>query len=118
MLTADRRYAGGEAIYYLQEKQYGTCMEVHDDTEHVVALSYKLQGNYLPPPHCGHEIEIVNVGGGDNNGDVGRRIRAKVVDTCTYCDTEDLELSVGAFQALKGGQLSPSSNFTVDWKFV
>ena len=93
-------------------------MEVHDDSDHVVAISYKLQGTYLPPPHCGREVEITNVGGGNNNNDVGKKIRARVVDTCTVCDTADMEMSVGTFQALKGGELDPNGNFTIDWQFV
>jgi len=111
-------YTGGEAIYYLQNNAYGSCQEVHEDSDHVVAISYQLQGAAYPPPHCGRQIEITNVGGGKDNNDVGKKITATVVDTCTVCELAGLELSVGAFQELKGGDLDPLGNFTVDWRFI
>jgi len=111
-------YTGGEAIYYLQNNAYGSCQEVHKDTDHVVAISYRLQGAAYPPPHCGRQIEITNVGGGKDNNDVGKKITATVVDTCTVCEQAGLELSVGAFKELKSGELDPLGNFTVDWRFI
>lgn len=96
------------------------CHQVHEDTDIVVAISYQLQGSAYPPPNCGRqvEIEITEIGEGGGDFEKGKRILATVVDTCMNCGLADMELSVGAYQALTGGNLDPNGSFFIDWRFV
>ncbi|KAL8899532.1 MAG: hypothetical protein Q9207_006158 [Kuettlingeria erythrocarpa] len=107
----------GTATFYEQNGAAGSCGQVHADSDNIIALSPSWQGSGYPPKYCGRKIEITNDGGGDNNNDQGKVVVATVADTCPGCDSNHLDLSHGAFQALTGGALDPPGQFEIEWHF-
>ncbi|KAI4221686.1 MAG: hypothetical protein L6R36_006711, partial [Xanthoria steineri] len=103
----------GIATFYEQNGGTGSCGQVHKESDRIIALSPSWQGSGYPPKYCGRKIEITNTGGGQNNNGQGKVIQATVADTCPGCDSNHLDLSHGAFQALTGGALDPPGVFNI-----
>ncbi|KAF2834717.1 hypothetical protein M501DRAFT_989482 [Patellaria atrata CBS 101060] len=102
----------GKATFYYQGGAFGSCGEQHSDGDYLVAMSHVWNNQF-----CGRGIIIKNVGGGGSaNPGVGRQISARVVDKCMGCDANYIDLSVGAFRALTGGNLDPPGTFQVEWR--
>ena len=122
ILTA-ASYSDGRVSYFTQQGAYGSCGQIHEDEEHVVAISYKLQGLSYPPPFCGHKVQITHEGA-ERHAD-GRPkdkvVKATVGDTCTTCDSAHLELSVAAYEALTGckhDDPEPAALGRISWKLL
>lgn len=107
----------GDATYYTQGGQAGSCGNFNSDSSKIIALSNYWQDNESPGPYCGRKIQITNQGGGSDNNGVGNVVVATVQDTCPSCDENHLDLSEGAFQALTGGNLDPPGEFNICWHF-
>ncbi|KAI4146037.1 MAG: hypothetical protein LQ340_006065 [Diploschistes diacapsis] len=104
----------GEATYYYQGGAAGSCGNYNSDQAYIAALStyWMDQGTF-----CGRTIDITNNGGGDDNNGVGQTITVTVADTCEGCDENHIDLSVGAFEGLTGGNLDPPGEFNIVWHF-
>ncbi|KAI4117135.1 MAG: hypothetical protein LQ338_007603 [Usnochroma carphineum] len=105
----------GIATFYEQNGAAGSCGQVHAESDYIIALSPSWQGSGYPPAYCGRKIQITNDGGGQSNNGKGKVVTATVADTCPGCDSNHLDLSHGAFQALTGGNLDPPGQFNIEW---
>ncbi|MCJ1271477.1 hypothetical protein MMC22_011378, partial [Lobaria immixta] len=108
----------GVATFYEQNGNPGSCGHVHQESDYIAAISTSWQGTGYPPKYCDRKISITNQGGGQNNNGVGKTITVTVADTCPGCDSNHLDLSHGAFQALTGGNLDPPGQFNIKWNFL
>lgn len=107
----------GDATYYTQGGNPGSCGEVNPDSALIIALSNYWQDSESPGPYCGRKIQITNQGGGNDNNGVGNVVVATVQDTCPSCGENDLDLSEGTFEALTSGNLDPPGEFNICWNF-
>ncbi|KAL8802017.1 MAG: hypothetical protein Q9182_004094 [Xanthomendoza sp. 2 TL-2023] len=105
----------GTATFYEQNGAYGSCGQIHAESDRIIALPASWQGSGYPPAYCGRKIEITNKGGGQNNNGYGKVVVATVADTCPGCPRDDLDLSHGTFQALTGGALDPPGRINIEW---
>ncbi|KAL9613559.1 MAG: hypothetical protein Q9167_001892 [Letrouitia subvulpina] len=103
----------GEATFYNQNGGTGSCGQKHKDSDKIVALPAHLQTGQ-PPKNCGRNIQITNTSGPGK----GKKVTAKVADTCPGCQGDHIDLSQGAFKALTGGKLDPPGVIQVNWHFV
>jgi hypothetical protein len=86
-LTSDIK-SGGIATFFTQNGNAGNCGQVHQDSEHVVALP---TSTYANGAHCGKKIAIVD-------RDTGKSATAIVADSCPTCpDPNSLDLSTSLF---------------------
>ncbi|CBQ73608.1 conserved hypothetical protein [Sporisorium reilianum SRZ2] len=96
----EKRAGGqGQATYFLQNGNAGSCGWVSSDDSPVVAVNSAQMSGDL----CGQTVWI------QGNG---KTISAVIADTCPTCDWGSLDLSVGAFQQLSGldaGVVNPIS---------
>ncbi|GAA96036.1 hypothetical protein E5Q_02696 [Mixia osmundae IAM 14324] len=88
-------YSGGEATYFYQGGNPGSCGNYAQDSDLVVAVQQTRMNSSL----CGKKVLITNTA-------TGATVTATVADTCPSCqgNPNSLDLSVGAFEAL--GSLS------------
>ena len=89
VLAAPAKRAGGsgQATYFYQGGNPGSCGWVSSDDSAVAAINSAQMDSSL----CGQKIYI------QANG---KTIEATVADTCPTCDWGSVDLSVGAFQQL------------------
>ncbi|KAK4055298.1 hypothetical protein OIV83_000581 [Microbotryomycetes sp. JL201] len=80
----------GQATWYEQHGNYGSCGWKSSDGDKVVAVNTPQVANQ---GHCGKWVVIQNTAN-------GRQLRAKVADECPTCAWGSLDLSVGAFKEL------------------
>lgn len=85
---------------------YGSCGERHADSDLVAAIANGKS-------HCGAQIRMTNKGGHSDVGGAGRVITTWVKDTCTGCDANHVDLSVGSWNDLTGG--SPWGVTDIEW---
>ncbi|SAM82742.1 uncharacterized protein UBRO_05003 [Ustilago bromivora] len=87
---AQKRAGGsGQATYYYQNGNPGSCGKYHNDQTSIVAVNSAQMNSGM----CGQKVWI------QGNG---KTIEATVADTCPTCSWGSLDLSVGAFQQLGG----------------
>lgn len=80
----------GQATWFTQDGNAGSCGNYNSDYTNLVALSYsQVNGG----AHCGQYVNIKNTAN-------GRTVTAIVADTCPGCGYGSLDLSLGAFDAL------------------
>ncbi|MCO5565451.1 hypothetical protein L7F22_019124 [Adiantum nelumboides] len=84
--TVEKRATSGQATWYRQGGNAGSCGKTHSDDDKVVAVAEELAGK-----HCGEKITV-------KHGD--KTMTATVADTCPECDYGHLDLSRGAFESL------------------
>ena len=91
-MTSLASFANGRISFFTQQGTYGSCGQLHNDDEDVVAISYKLQGSTYPPPYCGRKIRITHQGANVTESGAANDlvVEATVVDTCTTCDDSHL----------------------------
>lgn len=80
----------GQATFFYQEGQPGSCGTVHADSAVIVAMNVDQAGNNA---HCGQYVHITNTAN-------GKSITALVADECPGCGWGSLDLSTGAFTQL------------------
>lgn len=86
----EKRAGGsGQATYFYQNGNPGSCGQYHSDSDSIVAVNSAQMNSGL----CGQSISV------QGNG---KTIQAVVADTCPTCGYGDLDLSTGAFQQLSG----------------
>lgn len=93
-------FSGGQATYYHQNGNPGACGNWNNDGAYIVAIDQARWGGSFGQQSatCGRWVRITNT-------DNGRQVTAQVQDVCPSCrDSNSLDLSVAAFQAL--GDLS------------
>ncbi|CDR88422.1 uncharacterized protein SPSC_04249 [Sporisorium scitamineum] len=84
----EKRAGGqGQATYFYQDGNSGSCGQVHSDSTPLVAINSDQMSNAL----CGQTVWI------QGNG---KTISAVVADTCPTCNWGSLDLSTGAFEQL------------------
>ncbi|MER8069686.1 RlpA-like double-psi beta-barrel domain-containing protein [Streptomyces sp. NPDC094034] len=96
----------GQATWY--NTGLGACGWVNDDSQLVVAVSAALYGNYPNPnnsPVCGKQLRV--------NGPLGS-VTVTVVDRCSGCATNDVDLSPAAFRQV-GDPNAGRINISWDW---
>ncbi|KAI7895813.1 RlpA-like double-psi beta-barrel-protein domain-containing protein-containing protein [Mucor mucedo] len=103
-----RGQSSGKGTFFSPNR--GSCGWKNSKNDLVVAVNEKDMGNKKKGGrnvNCGRLVEIVN--------DAGKKVRAKVVDTCPGCGKGDLDLSPAAFI-----KLAPFSKGVVkiQWKYV
>ncbi|EHK49370.1 uncharacterized protein TrAtP1_000094 [Trichoderma atroviride] len=91
----------GSMTYY--EVGLGACGQTNSDSELVVAVSHSLYDREHP---CGRNIRIHYE---------GRSVDVKVVDRCTGCAEDDLDLSPTAFQQVIGPLSIGRATATWEW---
>jgi expansin (peptidoglycan-binding protein) len=64
-------------------------------------------------PYCGRYIQATNTGSNDGVGGKGNTLTVLVADTCPGCGENDLDFSIGAWNALTGN--APYGTFNVEW---
>jgi hypothetical protein len=98
--------SGGIATFFTQNGNAGNCGQVHQDSEHVVALP---TSTYANGAHCGKKIAIVD-------RDTGKSATAIVADSCPTCpDPNSLDLSTSLFDLFA----TPEAGiFNVAWAFI
>ncbi|SNX85024.1 related to B2-aldehyde-forming enzyme [Melanopsichium pennsylvanicum] len=85
---AQKRAGGqGQATYYYQGGNAGSCGTVNSDSSTIVAVNSAQMNDAM----CGQKLWI--------NAN-GKTIEAVVADTCPTCGEGSLDLSVGAFEQL------------------
>ena len=84
--------------------QLGNCGVYNRPTEHIVALATSM---YNHGQHCGSHIQAWYQ---------GRSIIATVVDSCTGCAEQDIDLSPSAFLTL--APLGVGRLHGIEWDFV
>ncbi|ORZ22581.1 RlpA-like double-psi beta-barrel-protein domain-containing protein-containing protein, partial [Absidia repens] len=88
----------------------GSCGESDSDDEMVVAVNQPQMENGANPnqnPECDEHVEI--------EGEQGKKVTARIVDTCPGCDRQNLDMSPKVFQAVCGS-LS-KGNCKIKWNF-
>lgn len=94
----------GRATYY--QPGLTACGIVAVDSDFVVALGASAFESGYPSPSCGKKVEITHN---------GKSITATVVDESPGAGRNDLDLTIGAFQALA----SPDQgSIDITWRFV
>lgn len=90
---------------------YGSCGQIHSDSDMVISVSASFGSNAL----CGRRIRATNTGPTTDNsvGGRGNVIEGVVVDTCVGCDAGLLDLSVAAWNALTNGAYP--SQVGIEW---
>ncbi|KAK4050479.1 hypothetical protein OIO90_005062 [Microbotryomycetes sp. JL221] len=86
-LSSKQMYSG-QATWYEQHGNYGSCGWKSNDGDKVVAVNTPQVANQ---GHCGQWVIIQNASN-------GKQIKAKVADECPTCSWGSLDLSVGAFK--------------------
>ncbi|MFE2038372.1 RlpA-like double-psi beta-barrel domain-containing protein [Streptomyces scopuliridis] len=97
----------GQATWY--NTGLGACGWSNNDSQLVVAVSPALYGNYPNPnnsPVCGKQLRV--------NGPLGS-VTVTVVDRCSGCATNDVDLSPAAFRQI--GDLN-AGRINVSWDWV
>jgi len=90
----------GLGTVYTQNGVAGSCGNANPDSAIIGALSnYWMQGEF-DSPYCGRLIQINNTGSDDGVGGAGTVITIEVQDTCESCGEGDIDLSIGAWDAL------------------
>ncbi|MCJ1405876.1 hypothetical protein MMC11_009106, partial [Xylographa trunciseda] len=91
----------GTATVYDQNNYPGSCGITNPDSAIIVALGNKWMDNEYQSPFCGRTINVVNTGSPDGGvHGQGNTITATVQDTCESCQNDNLDFSVGAWNAL------------------
>ncbi|KIS68638.1 uncharacterized protein UMAG_10640 [Mycosarcoma maydis] len=86
----EKRAGGsGQATYYYQNGNPGSCGQWNSDSRPIVAVNSAQMHDGL----CGKPIWI------QSNG---KTIEATIADTCPTCSSGSLDLSTGAFEQLSG----------------
>lgn len=70
----------------------------------------------MSPAHgnmCGRQLRVSNVGSNDGVAGAGQIITVTVMDTCPSCGADDLDFSVGAWNAITNG--AAPGTFTAAW---
>ncbi|KAK1245572.1 hypothetical protein MKX08_005201 [Trichoderma sp. CBMAI-0020] len=91
----------GSVTYY--EVGLGACGQTNGDGELVVAVSHSLYDREHP---CGRNIRVHYE---------GRSVDVRVVDRCTGCAEDDLDLSPTAFQQVIGPLTIGRATATWEW---
>lgn len=76
----------GSATFYYQNGNPGSCGDYNSDEAKIIAVP-----SWMGTGHCGKKVTI-------QRG--GKKITAKVADSCPTCDGYHIDLSKGAFEAL------------------
>ncbi|KAI5841132.1 RlpA-like double-psi beta-barrel-protein domain-containing protein-containing protein [Morchella snyderi] len=109
--TLERRAMIGKGTYYDQNDGFGSCGQRFQDSDFIVALgpAHRNVGQL----NCGKRIWARALDGPGR----GNRIEATVRDTCPICEREDVDFSVGAFDALTNNQKG-FGVIRVEWDFL
>ncbi|MCJ1430968.1 hypothetical protein MMC27_000318 [Xylographa pallens] len=106
----------GTATVYDQNNYPGSCGNTNPDSSIIVALGNKWMDNEYQSPFCGRTINVVNTGSSDGGvHGKGNTITATVQDTCESCQNDNLDFSIGAWNALTSN--SEESVVDVTWHF-
>ncbi|UZJ57521.1 hypothetical protein CBS101457_006841 [Exobasidium rhododendri] len=84
---AKRDTHSGDATFFYQNGNAGSCGQVHSDSDYIVAMPSWLH----QAVNCGDYIQVTR---GSSS------IKAQIADDCPTCDGYHIDLSVGAFTAL------------------
>lgn len=99
-----KRYTG-EATFYYQNGNAGSCGQVHSDSDKIAALPYAAD----PSGSCGRKLRVTNK-------DNGKSVEVVAADTCPTCSGEySVDLSKAAFDTI-GDESQGVLN--VDWEFI
>ena len=120
----------GNATFYYQG-DLGICKKIYKDPDLVVLIN----AAWNKKSRCGQSVCIRNYGGGGQyNQGLGKEVVATIDGVCPSCsindlgilisyfctascetNTQQLELSIGAFEALTGGYHNPPTSFNIEW---
>ncbi|KAH8900454.1 hypothetical protein GQ53DRAFT_835491 [Thozetella sp. PMI_491] len=107
----------GRGTVYLQNGVAGSCGAVHADGDYIVALSHAYMQHQYKNYHCGKRVRVYNTGSDDVNvKGKGLNVVAVVADSCDGCGTDDIDLSIGAWNSVT--QKSAYSVFKAQWHFM
>ena len=98
---AKRDGGSGQATYYYQNGNAGSCGQYNSDDTPIVAVNSAQMYDGL----CGSPVWI------QYNGNT---IQATVADTCPTCSYGSLDLSVGAFNELTNGDMA-AGEVPIQW---
>jgi len=107
-----KRTNTGDATFYYQGGAYGSCGVQNSDSAMIVALSNTYCGEYMSP-YCGKCISITAV----NGPTPGASVKAVVADTCEGCQPQDVDCSIGVFNALFASDQALGRG-KCSWEFV
>ncbi|GAA5922744.1 RlpA-like double-psi beta-barrel domain-containing protein [Sporobolomyces koalae] len=96
----------GQATFYTQDGNAGSCGNVNSDYSFIVALNVPMSG--AMGNKCGSRVQITNTQN-------GKSIGATVADLCPGCGWGSLDLSLGAFDALGSRD---QGVLPISWSFV
>ncbi|KAM0755654.1 barwin-like endoglucanase, partial [Meredithblackwellia eburnea MCA 4105] len=95
----------GQATWYTQDGNAGSCGQYHGDYDLIVAMnSAQVNGG----SHCGKTVHITNTSN-------GKSLTAVVADECPGCGYGSLDLSLGAFEKI--GDLN-TGVLPITWYFA
>ncbi|OJJ48664.1 hypothetical protein ASPZODRAFT_24273 [Penicilliopsis zonata CBS 506.65] len=107
----------GTGTVYTQDSVAGSCGTVHSDSDLIVAIStYWMKkgqassssSNTNSNTLCSQKISATNIL-------TGTTVTVVVADTCAACGENDVDFSVGSWDALTGS--AAWGTFALDWKF-
>jgi len=85
---------------YTQDGLAGSCGIVYNDDAFIAALGNTwMNGEYISS-ECGRQIRVTNLGSFYPVGGEGNSIIVTVMDTCSTCDEDHIDLSIAAWNAL------------------
>ncbi|KAN0077080.1 RlpA-like double-psi beta-barrel-containing domain containing protein, partial [Tylopilus felleus] len=100
-------FSGGIATYFYQGGNAGACGNYNPDSAMICAMDSARFDMSL----CGQQVQITNTVSGQS-------ITVTVADECPTCDNSNsIDLSVGAFSALSGNDLSEGV-VDIVWSFL
>lgn len=104
----------GRGTIYQQFGVAGSCGNVHQDSDMIVALGHNFMQHQYQSAWCGHRMKVTNFGSQDVNvGGKGNSVIVTVGDSCDGCGPYDVDFSVGAWNKLTNS--APWSTFDAVW---
>ncbi|KAK2751109.1 hypothetical protein FQN57_000184 [Myotisia sp. PD_48] len=97
----------GDLTAYYQNGGTGSCGQKHGDNDFIVALSSKYMKQFKSP-NCGRHLTA-------RNPKTGKTARVMVADTCDGCKGDDVDFSIGAWNAITNNAALSRTRVTWDW---
>ncbi|KAK0733774.1 RlpA-like double-psi beta-barrel-protein domain-containing protein-containing protein, partial [Lasiosphaeria miniovina] len=103
----------GKSTVYEQDGNAGSCGHWNSDSDFVAALGNAWMNHEYKGPQCGRQIEVRHVGSDYGVDGEGNSIIVTVEDTCESCDSNHVDLSIAAWNAITND--APHGQFHIEW---